>query len=267
MRSDSERASIAKIASAAAGGIITLERAAEILGTSRLNASRRMSALVNGGWLSRVRRAVYSVRPLDVAPGTPIAEEDPWAIAARVFEPCYIGGWTAAGHWHLTEQLFRATMVVTRRRIRRADVTIGGSVFHVARDSKERTHGLSPVWRSNSRVLVSSIERTILDACAHPGWVGGGGQLIAIFRAAVDDSLTTAESLLAAAREASSGAALGRLAVLVDRYWPSATDVATFVAEHRGTGYVRFDPDVNDNGSLNTRWGVWLNVAFERETT
>ena len=140
-------------------------------------------------------------------------------------------------------------------------------VFHVARDSNERIYGLTPVWRNNSRVLVSSIERTILDACTHPGWVGGGGQLIAIFRAAVDDGLTTAESILAAAREAPSGAALGRLAVLVDRYWPSAADVAAYVAKHRGTGYVRFDPDVNDNGSLNTRWGVWLNVTFETDTT
>lgn len=267
MRSDSKRASIAKIASAAAGGIITLERVAELLGTSRLDASRRMSALVNGGWLGRVRRGVYSVRPLEAAPGTAIAEEDPWVIADRVFEPCYIGGWTATGHWHLTEQLFRATMVVTRRRIRRADVTIGGSAFHVAREGNERIHGLSPVWRSNSRVLVSSVERTILDACAHPGWVGGGGQLIAIFRAAVDEGLVTTESILAAAREAPSGAALGRLAVLVDRYWPSATDVVTYAAGHRGTGYVRFDPDVSDNGSLNTRWGVWLNVAFEKDIT
>ena len=161
----------------------------------------------------------------------------------------------------------RATMVVTRRRIRRADVTIGGSVFHVARDSNERIHGLSPVWRNNSRVLVSSVARTILDACAHPGWVGGGGQLIAIFRAAVEDGLTTPESILSAARDAPSGAALGRLAVLVDRYWPSATDVATYVAEHRGTGYARFDPGVNDNGSLNTRRGIWLNVGFETDTT
>ncbi len=267
MRSDSERAIIAKLAGAAAGGIVSLDRAVEVLGTSRLAASRHMSALVTGGWLSRVRRGVYSIRPLDAAPGTPIAEEDPWAVAVRVFEPCYVGGWTAAGHWHLTEQLFRATMVVTERRVRRADVTIGSTVYHVARDSHKRVTGLSPVWRNNSRVLVSSVERTIVDACAHPGWVGGGGQLIAIFRAAVLDGLMTTESVLAVAAEAPTGAALGRLAVLVDRYWPSATNVTAFVAKHRGTGYARFDPDVKANGSLNTRWGIWLNVAFEADTT
>ena len=33
------------------------------------------------------------------------------------------------------------------------------------------------------------------------------------------------------------------------------------------TGYVRFDPNVNENGALKTRWGVWLNVAFETNHT
>lgn len=262
-----ERGVVAKIASAASGGVITLGAAASALGSSRFETSRRMSALVGRGWLSRVRRGVYSIRPLDAAPGTALADEDPWIIAARVFEPCYIGGWTAAGYWGLTEQLYRATMVVTERRIRRADVTIGSSVYHVARESHKRSNGLSHVWRNNSRLLVSSVERTIVDACAHPGWVGGGGQLIAIFRSAVDDARITAESMLSVVTEAPTGAALGRLAVLVDRYWPSAIDVTAYVAEHRGTGYVRFDPDVKDNGSLNTRWGVWLNVVFEADTT
>ena len=267
MPADSEREIIAKVASAAEGGVIDLETAAAAFGSSRLEASRRMSALVSGGWLSRVRRGVYSIRPLDAAPGTALAEEDPWIIAERVFNPCYIGGWTAAGYWDLTEQLYRATMVVTERRVRRADVTIGSSVYHVARESHKRSNGLSHVWRNNSRLLVSSVERTIIDACTHPGWVGGGGQLIAIFRSAVDDARITAESVLSAVTEAPTGAALGRLAVLVDRYWPSAMDVTAYLAEHRGAGYVRFDPDVKDNGSLNTRWGVWLNVAFEADTT
>ncbi len=77
----------------------------------------------------------------------------------------------------------------------------------------------------------------------------------------------TPESVLATAAEAPTGAALGRLAVLVECYWPAAMDVTAYVAEHRGTGYVRFDPGVKANGSLNTRWGVWLNVAFDADAT
>ena len=264
MSPDSARSTIARLASSAIGGILTLDSATETLRTSRLAASRRLSALVRAGWLDRVRRGVYSVRPLDAVRGTPIAEEDPWTVAMRVFDPCYIGGWTAAGHWHLTEQLFWATMVVTKRHARRADVTVGSSAFHVVRESRKNATGLSIVWRANSPVRVSSVARTIVDACAHPEWVGGGSHLVSIFRAAVADDLIKPESLLVAARGASTGAALGRLAVLAERYLPAALHVIAFAKAHRSTGYVRFDPAVKKRGSLNTRWGIWLNVEFDK---
>ena len=246
----------------ASGGILTLDSAAAALDTSRLATSRRLSALARTGWLSRVRRGVYSIRPIDASPGTKIAEEDPWTLAMRIFPPCYLGGWTAAGHWHLTEQLFRVTLVVTTSGVRRANVTIGSTAFHVARDSRGKLSGLSTVWRGNARVLVSSVERTLVDACAHPSWVGGGGQLVSIFRSAVEDARMTPESLLREVRGATSGAALGRIGVLVERYWPKASTVSTYAAKHRGTGYVRFDPAVKRNGRLNRRWGIWLNVTL-----
>jgi len=263
MSIESSRTAIAKLAGAASGGIITLEAAIAVLGGSRLSVSRRLSSLVGAGWLSRVRRGVYSVRPLDAPPDVRTAEEDPWIVASRVFDPCYVGGWTAAGHWHLTEQLFRTTLVVTERHVRRAAVTIGSGAFRVVRESRNREMGLATVWRSNSRVRISNVDRTIIDACAHPDWVGGGGQLISIFKAGVQDSLMTAESLLAVAPAAPTGAALGRLALLLDRYWPAATTVIEYAAAHRGTGYVRFDPAVARRGALNTRWGVWQNISFE----
>lgn len=36
-------------------------------------------------------------------------------MAAKVFEPCYIGDWSAAECWDLTEQVFREVVVVTSR--------------------------------------------------------------------------------------------------------------------------------------------------------
>jgi len=261
MASDSARTTIAKLAAAATGGLLSLDAAAAALGTSRLATSRRLAALTRSGWLSRVRRGIYSVRPLDASPETPLAAEDPWAVAMRVFPPCYIGGWTAAGHWNLTEQIFRSTFVVTERIVRRADSIVGGIHFRVARERPGRQGGLVTVWRGDSRALVSGIARTLVDAAAHPDWVGGGTQLIAIFRAAVDDGRVTSKELLAAAREAVTGAALGRLGVLVERYWPEAATVTEYAKKNRGAGNVRFDPAVRSTGPLIRRWGVFLNVS------
>jgi predicted transcriptional regulator of viral defense system len=180
----------------------------------------------------------------------------------RVFAPCYVGGWTAAGHWGLTEQLFRSTLVVTRRHMRRSKTTVGGSAYRVVKESRTTTSGLKPVWRGNARVLVSDVGRTLVDACAYPGWIGGGGMLAAAFLAAVGENLVIPPNLLIAARHAPSGAALGRLGLLIDRFMPAAEPARKFCTRNRGTGYVRFDPAVARNGSLSTRWGVWLNIEF-----
>lgn len=51
--------------------------------------------------------------PLGAAAATWSA--DAWAVLARAFAPCYVGGWSAAGHGGLTEQLFTATVVFTTR--------------------------------------------------------------------------------------------------------------------------------------------------------
>ena len=39
--------------------------------------------------------------------------DESWVLARAVFEPCYIGGWSAAEHWGFTEQIFNSTMVFT----------------------------------------------------------------------------------------------------------------------------------------------------------
>lgn len=260
------RSVMAKLAAAAEGDILSLDSAAAALDLDRRSTTRRLGSLVAAGWLSRVRRGVFAIKPLDAAPDVDVAEEDPWAVAMHVFGPCYIGGWTAAGHWNLTEQLFRVTLVVTVDPVRRSNVSVGSSSFRVVRRRRSDSSGLVTVWHGRVPMLVSGIERTIVDACIRPDWVGGGRSLIAIFRSTVENDRVSAEKLLAELRHKTSGAALGRIGYLVDCYWPQAEEVLQLAREKRGTGYVRFDPAVGENGRLVRRWGLWLNVSFPEPT-
>ena len=254
------RATVAKLATAAEGGLVTLDTAAHLLHLDKRSASRRLSALRRTGWVSRVRRGVYAIRPLDATPGVELAAEDAWALAARVFAPCYIGGWTAAGHWQLTEQLFRSTFVVAAKHVRKSDIVVGRSAFHLTRSAMPT--GLKTVWRNRVPVKVSGVERTLVDACRDPSWVGGGRHLAEIFHAAITDGKLGEAVLLKELREAGTGAALGRIGVLCERYWPGATSVIKHALGHRGTGYAKFDPAVTRRGRLKRRWGVWINVSL-----
>src|SRR5437899_2338934 len=117
--SASDRSLIAKLSRASKGGIITVSRAAPAMELSQREAALKLAALVRRGWLARARRGMYLVLPLEVGPGQRTVAEDPWVLAREAFSPCYIGGWSAAEHWGLTEQIFRSTLVVTARPTRK----------------------------------------------------------------------------------------------------------------------------------------------------
>jgi len=73
--------------------------------------------------MSRVRRGLYVSVPLESRTAD-MPLEDPWLVADRLFSPCYIGGWSAAEYFGLTEQIFSTIIVMTvqKPRSRRPDI-------------------------------------------------------------------------------------------------------------------------------------------------
>ncbi len=124
---------LARLARSARGGLIDIDRASAALGLDRKRTSRRLGNLSRAGWLTRVRRGIYFLRPLEALPGRPTVPEDPWVLASVAYDPCYIGGWSAAEHWDLTEQLFRETFVVTARNVRATREKLLGLGFRLVR--------------------------------------------------------------------------------------------------------------------------------------
>lgn len=53
----------------------------------------------------------------------------PFAIAAELFAPCYIGGVNAANYWDLAEQLFRTVTVMTQKVVQDRKPIIAGTEF------------------------------------------------------------------------------------------------------------------------------------------
>jgi predicted nucleotidyltransferase component of viral defense system/predicted transcriptional regulator of viral defense system len=130
-------------------GAFGVDCAADVL--DQEHTRKLLAYLARRGWLTRVRRGLYATVPLDTRrPGEWI--EDPWVVAVRTFDPCYIGGWTACQHWGLTEQLFRTILVVTARRVRRRDQEIQGTRYRLTVQGEEKLFGTVLVWRERVRV-------------------------------------------------------------------------------------------------------------------
>ena len=253
---------MAELARAAAGGLLTVPRAAEVLGVSSHQAAVQLGRLERSGWLARAQRGLYLVLPIEAMPGNGAIAEDAWVLATALFAPCYLGGWTAAEHWELTEQIFRSTFVVSAAPRRQQLENRLCTEFHIVRVRPDRMKGASPVWRSAQRVFVSDRERTIVDALIHPEWVGGIRHLAEMLTSYRESKEFDATKLLARANEQAKGSAFKRLGYLAERLWPQEHMLIEFAHKQRTTGVIRLDPAVTKRGTMSKRWGLWENVTF-----
>lgn len=262
MPTEDARDRLRRLARGARGGLLTTARAAELLGIPAAKAPLVLGRLVRRGWLARVRRGLYLVVPIE-ADHEMVAADDPWVLARELFSPCYIGGWTAAEHWGLTEQLFRSTFVVTAASARISAPTFLGSDFHLVRTSDSRVASVVPIWRGQEKVAVSDRERTIADALAAPGWVGGVRHLAEILGAYRRSREWSAERLVARVAETGSGAAFKRLGYLTETFLGGDSHIVERALAGRTNGVIRLDPEIPGKGRLSTRWRLWKNVELD----
>lgn len=225
----------------------------------------KLGALVRRGWLLRARRGLYFVLPLEAEPGKPTVPEDPWVLAREAFSPCYIGGWSAAEHWGLTEQLFRSTLVLTAAHVRARSARLLGSEFRLFRLPPSRIAGTTLVWRGRERVPVSNRERTILDCLRHPELCGGVRHLADIMREYGASPERDFRKLANTAKEVGKGATWKRLGYLAELLWPEEKALVDEAREHLTAGNVKLDPKVSRRGTLLKRWRLLINAGIGKE--
>ena len=263
MPKTADRLTLSRIARAARSGILPVDRAAKELGLPRRKAALLLASLARRGWLVRARRGLYLVPALEASPDRSPAPEDPWVLAHALFAPCYVGGWSAAEHWGLTEQIFRSIFVVSAANIRRSMERVLGVEFRVARVRRTRLRHTVAIWRGSEKVLVSTRAGTVADALTSPDWAGGLRPVANMLVAFHESGKWDANGLLAALKAIGRGAGYKRLGFLTETLLPSEGGLATVCSRKRTTGYVRLDPTIPARGRLNRRWGLWVNVPVD----
>ena len=242
------------------GPTFTVANIANILGQERSQASKILSRWANQGWVVRLHRGIYAAVPLKSADGEMVLES-PWLIVPALFDHAYIGGWSAAEHWDLTEQILSSVCVLTADKIRSKKRIIGGSRFALTSMRRDRHFGMRFEWIENQRIAVSDPEKTIIDMFYTPSLGGGIQHATQCFRNLVRSSEGSGLKLANYAERFGSGSVKKRLGLISEV--TGFTELAERLSAGRSTGNIQLDPR-NPGNKLVTRWGVWVPAQWER---
>ncbi len=245
----------------AAKEVVSVDVTSRTLGIERRAAAKLLSRWKQQGWLRRIGHGLYVPVPLDLA-GSEQLIADPWVLVPTLFNECYIGGWTAAHHWELTEHLFNETLVFTTRRFTEKRVIAQGAIFVLHSATPKRLFGLKTLWRGSVKVSISDPARTLVDMIAEPE-VGGGIDHVADSLSAYLKTKPADRGLLIRyAEEFDNGVIFKRLGYLAETHLRDNK----LVAECRSRltqGYARLDPSLPPK-KLVTAWRLWLPSARKR---
>lgn len=242
------------------GDVIDIENTTRILGLSRTNASKRLARWTTQGWLRRVSQGTYLPVPLDSL-SSELVLDDPWILVPPLYSPAYIGGRTATEYWDLTEQLFKDVVVITARPVRTRNQQHHGARFTVKHIQEKKIFGLKPVWRHQTKVMISDVHRTIIDLLDDPA-LGGGIQHVADCLAAYLDRPDRHDTtLIEYAERLGNGAIFKRLGFLLDGNKEAGQLVADCL-KRITKGNAKLDPTFACS-KLVSRWHLWITPAWE----
>jgi predicted transcriptional regulator of viral defense system len=237
-------------------GTISVRDCSGILKITPSPAAKLLARWASKGWLSRVRRGLYVPIPLESRTAD-VFPEDPWLIAERLFAPCYIGGWSAAEHWGLTEQIFRTVFVMTTKKPRGRDQQIKGIGFKLRSISQKELFGLRSAWRTQVKIGVSDPTRTVLDMLNDPRAGGGLRPAVDVFRSYLRSEHKNLDMLLAYADRLGNGAVFKRLGYLAELYAGGERKLIEACRARLTEGKAKLDPGLPSE-RLVTRWRLWI---------
>jgi len=245
-------------------GTISVAEAAKILEVSATDAAKMLARWTRKGWFARIQRGFYIPVPLESSTAD-ISLEDPWVIAQRLFNPCYIGGWSAAEHWELTEQIFRTTVVMTTQKPRNRSPKIKGSSFMLRTISDTLLFGLKTIWRGQVKISISDPARTILDMLIDPGLGGGIRSVADMMNTYIRSENADLGLLITYAERLGNGAVFKRLGFILEKIAPAETDLIEKCSTKLTSGNAKLDLQQSAD-KLITRWRLWVPKGWAKES-
>ena len=213
------------------------------------------------GLVTRLKAGLYNLVPFELGRATEHIGS-PYLIAREVAgdTPYFLSHGTALELHRMLTQPNLTVHVSCTRRIR--PQTIGGYEYRFVLVTDAQMFGIAQHWVTKDQsVMISDMERTIIDSLRRPDLVGGITE-IAKGLWMKRDSLNT-ERLIYYALRLDVGAVLRRLGYLLERYAMASESALQPLRDKLSATYQRLDPVLPQEGSFLSRWRLQLNVSPE----
>lgn len=166
--------------------IFTTAKARELgpdVGLSDGYIRQALHHLAKSGWVVRLHNGLYAISP--TVPGVTPAHE--FEIAMALVAPAAISHWSAMHHHGLTEQVPRKVFVLTTTKASvptsrtKEEYRIGDTAYQFVKVRPERYFGTEKVWVGESRVIITDLERTLIDGLTMPQYCGDFAEVLHAF--------------------------------------------------------------------------------------
>lgn len=243
--------------------LFSIEDASRIIGLPTGETRYYLAYFTRRGWLARVKRGLYVTVPLGTV-NPQEYRENPLVVANQVFSPCYIGGWSAAEHWNLTDQIFNSVFVCTYRTFRRKSVNVQGTDFVLKLVREEKAGHTRGVWIENVRIQISDPSQTILDILDTPPAGGGIRHVAEVVENYFSSEHRNDAQLLEYVKKHRNRTVYKRLGYIIEtRAIPSAETMKE-CHKNISSGYSVLDASIKRKGTFNRRWNLRINADIKR---
>jgi predicted transcriptional regulator of viral defense system len=241
--------------------IFRLKDVQKILGVDDAAARNFVRKLVGRGLVTRLKPGLFILVPFELGKEEEYAG-NPLVLARELVngEDYYLSHGTAMEIHGMVTQPQIVIHVATPQKTR--SIHVMGTEFRFIPCKREWFFGLIHHWvTKQEKVMVSDLERTIIDGLRQPEHCGGLSEVakgIWMRREAVH-----VDRLIEYALKIDVGAVIRRLGYILELYKIGAQRDRKILLDHLTDTYVRLDPVLPAEGKYVRKWRLQLNVSAD----
>ena len=240
--------------------VFSISELAEKTG-SRIKARKIASKLAKKNWLERIAKGTYLVLELG-AGSKPEWTVDSYYLASKLVSPYYVGYYNMLNDYGWTDQIPFSVTVATTKRLKNRE--IHGVKYNFVTLTKNKFFGTVKKYIRGHEIVVSDLEKTIVDAFDHPEYCGGINEVAKVLQNASEQ--IDWNKVIQYAEKLGNGAVFKRLGYVLELMEidlePSLMDK---IRKNVSSGYSLLYPGAGNQGKYDNKWSLILNIELSKQ--